>query len=189
MGQPEGYTVIPAPREGVNDDVIRVVDWIVSDGTRVDEGDPVATLETTKATFDVAATRSGFLHRLVAAGAEVPVGAPLALVSERPERPALPADSSSTTHRSAAGNQVVTKKALELIAQHGLAIDELAGLSVVRSQDVEALLSRRAETLRRRLSASSAARTSTAARTGTAWSRTTSSTRSFRDSWTCCESG
>ena len=145
MNTPQGYTVIPAPREGVNDDVIRVVEWIVADGARVDEGDPVATLETTKATFDLLATRRGYLHRLVDAGAEMKVGSALALVSEGPERPNHQEEVSRASHEYSSAGQLITKRARELIEQHGLSTGEFIGLSVVRSQDVEDFLRSRQE--------------------------------------------
>ena len=145
MSNPQGYTVILAPREGVNDDVIRVVEWIVADGARVDEGDPLATLETTKATFDLLATRPGYLHRLVDAGAEVKVGIALAMVSERPERPNYQDEGSKPSREDSPGDQLITKRARELIEQHGLSTGEFVGLSVVRSQDVEILLRSRQE--------------------------------------------
>jgi acetyltransferase-like isoleucine patch superfamily enzyme len=144
MIKTEGYTVIPAPREGVNDDVIRVVEWLVADGGGVDAGDPIATLETTKATFDLAADRGGYLHRLVDAGAEVRVGLPIALVSNGPERPQL-AGESSPFREDSPRDQLITSKARELIERHGLVPGDFAGLSVVRSQDVEELVRRRGD--------------------------------------------
>ncbi len=80
-------TVILAPREGVNHDSVRVVAWLVEDGTMVSSGTAVVTVETTKATFDVEADRPGHVFRLCAAGDDVPVGAALAVVSGSPRRP------------------------------------------------------------------------------------------------------
>src|SRR5690242_16991635 len=87
MDRPQDYTPVLAPREGVNDDVVRVVQWLVADGARVESGQPLAVLETTKSTFDLLAPVAGFAFRMAEAGAEVAVGAPVALVSARPERP------------------------------------------------------------------------------------------------------
>jgi acetyltransferase-like isoleucine patch superfamily enzyme len=143
MNQTEGYAVILAPREGVNDDVIRVVEWLVADGARVAEGDPIATLETTKATFDLPADRGGYLHHLADAGAEVRVGLPLALVSDGPERPQTHREPPPVARASCENDQVITNKARELMDRHGLAPGDFAGLAVVRSHDVEEVLHRR----------------------------------------------
>jgi acetyltransferase-like isoleucine patch superfamily enzyme len=137
-------TYITAPREGVNDDVVRVVEWQVAEGMRVDVGAIVAVVETTKATIDLPADRSGFLFHLAACGAEVPVGAPLAAISQSPQRPAPPSDTSSSP--ATASQVTITAKARPLMQQHGLSADDFPGLSVVRTSDVEALLVRRAAT-------------------------------------------
>ena len=185
MNNPQGYTVIPAPREGVNDDVIRVVEWIVADGARVDEGDPVATLETTKATFDLLATRRGYLHRLVDAGAEVKVGTALALVSEGPERPNHQEEVSRASHEDSSAGQLITKRARELIEQHGLSTGEFIGLSVVRSQDVEEFLHRVKKDAYWKTSGGSGAKCLTPTWIGIVSSKTRNSTPSSRHCWCC----
>ncbi len=129
-----------APREGVNDDVVRVVQWLVADGARVEAGQPLAVLETTKSTFDLLAPVAGFAFRTAEAGAEVAVGAPVALVAARPERPRHDAGEPAQP----AGDQVVTNKAQELIRQHNLPLADFSGLAVVRAADVEEVLRRRA---------------------------------------------
>jgi acetyltransferase-like isoleucine patch superfamily enzyme len=143
MSYPQEYTVVLAPREGVNDDVVRVVEWLVADRARVGEGDLIAILETTKATFDLMAPRAGHVHRLVAAGAEIGVGMPLAIVSRGPGRPDHRLGPHGSPHRQSSGDRVITRKARELMERHGLGIEEFDGLPVVRSEDVEELLRRR----------------------------------------------
>jgi acetyltransferase-like isoleucine patch superfamily enzyme len=128
--------VITAPREGVNDDTVRVVAWLVEDGARVEPGAAVVTLETTKATFDVASPSAGLVFQLCAAGEEVAVGAPLALVSESPRQPATRPEGGPPAEPS--GGPVITQKARELLDRYGLTPADFPGLSVVRTQDVEA---------------------------------------------------
>ncbi|HEY4377938.1 MAG TPA: lipoyl domain-containing protein, partial [Acidimicrobiales bacterium] len=115
MSNPRGFAAILAPREGVNDDTVRVVEWHVAEAGRVEAGQAVATLETTKSTFELEAPRAGFLFPLAAAGAEVSVGAPLALVADEPRRPDDRPEAAGPAPGPPAGEQVVTKKALALI--------------------------------------------------------------------------
>jgi acetyltransferase-like isoleucine patch superfamily enzyme len=124
------------PREGVNDDTVQLVEWIVREGARVSEGAALAVLQTAKATFDLNAPRAGFLFHLVEAGADVPVGTAVALISESSEKPKCPA----APVGKADGDQVVTDKARALMKQHGLALSAFAGLAVVRADDVQKIL-------------------------------------------------
>ena len=56
--------------EGVNDDRVRLLQWLVADGARVEAKQPLAVLETTKATFNLEAPAAGYLFSVIAAGAD-----------------------------------------------------------------------------------------------------------------------
>jgi acetyltransferase-like isoleucine patch superfamily enzyme len=142
MSEAKDYTVLLAPREGVNDDVVRVLKWLVAEGEQVRDKQPIVTLETTKSTFDVDAPADGFFFPLAAEGAEVPVGSALALVSPTPQRPRYEADVAVPAEASDQ-DQVITKKARSLIEEHGLSLRDFVRLAVVRASDVEEILSRR----------------------------------------------
>jgi acetyltransferase-like isoleucine patch superfamily enzyme len=139
---PSEIAYLTAPREGVNDDVVRLVEWCVADGAQVAMNQTVAMIETTKATVDVVADHAGYLFRLADAGSEVPVGGPLAVISSRPERPAKSA--SAKPSPVASGQVVVTAKARPLLEQHHLTLDDFPGLSVIRAEDVQRLIAQRA---------------------------------------------
>jgi pyruvate/2-oxoglutarate dehydrogenase complex dihydrolipoamide acyltransferase (E2) component len=47
------------PQLGVNDDTVVLLAWLASPGQKVNAGDEIATLETTKATFGLEADTSG----------------------------------------------------------------------------------------------------------------------------------
>ena len=47
-----------------------VVEWYCKDGERIEAGEPLVTVETDKATYDLEATASGTVHILVQAGEE-----------------------------------------------------------------------------------------------------------------------
>lgn len=60
-----------------------IVAWCVGEGDAVREGDDLVEITTTKATNVLAAERDGVLLRILApAGAELAVGAPLAVLGE-----------------------------------------------------------------------------------------------------------
>ena len=136
MDSRSNYSVILAPREVVNDDFVLVVEWLAPEGAAVHAKQPVVTVETSKSTFDVESPVDGFLFPMTAAGAEVPVGSALALVSPTSERPRYQAPMTT----SAAEGQVITKKARELIDKHAVPQQAFASLAVVRTEDVEAFL-------------------------------------------------
>lgn len=72
------------PQLGVNDDKVTLVSWFVSPGQKVDAGDEIATLETTKATFGLEAANSGYVYPFIEAQAEVPVRTVLGLLLSEP---------------------------------------------------------------------------------------------------------
>jgi acetyltransferase-like isoleucine patch superfamily enzyme len=139
MRPAETCAPILAPREGVNDDTVQLVQWLVPEGTAVKKGEPVAELQTAKATLEAAAPGDGFLFHLFDAGAEVPVGAAFGLVSFRKEKPAPPAAAPAPAGQ-AAGAPIITQKAQALIGANNLPAAAFAGLNVVRAEDVERLL-------------------------------------------------
>ncbi len=145
MSEARDYAVLVAPREGVNDDVVRVLKWLVTDGAQIREKQAVVTLETAKSTFDVDAPSNGYLFPLVAEGAEVAVGSTLGVVAPTPQRPQLRAGGQDVpvAEKAAVQDQVVTKKARSLIEEHGVSPQDYAGLSVVRGEDIEKIIERR----------------------------------------------
>jgi acetyltransferase-like isoleucine patch superfamily enzyme len=118
---------------------MRVVGWLVADGAQVGVGTALVTLETTKAAIELEATAAGFAFHLVSPGTEVRVGTPVVAITGRPERPQIEL-ASAARPPAALPNQIVTHKAAELIASHGLSLAEFADLEIVRSADVEARL-------------------------------------------------
>jgi pyruvate dehydrogenase E2 component (dihydrolipoamide acetyltransferase) len=77
---PENVWVLRAPRLNANDDTVTLTRWLVADRSPVAAGQPIAEIETEKATAEVAAEVGGVLLHAVAAGAQAPIGAPLAHV-------------------------------------------------------------------------------------------------------------
>src|SRR5215212_2333594 len=68
-----------------------LVKWLVSEGDEVSEGDPIAEIETDKASMEIEAEDSGTLAQFIAGeGDDVPVGEAIAFIQgegeEVPER-------------------------------------------------------------------------------------------------------
>ena len=78
-----------------------VVRWLVSEGDQVNEGDPLAEIETDKVTLELEAEESGTLHELRAGeGDSVPVGEAVAVILAEGEEP--PAEGASASSGAAA---------------------------------------------------------------------------------------
>ncbi|HEX4123514.1 MAG TPA: 2-oxo acid dehydrogenase subunit E2 [Tepidisphaeraceae bacterium] len=85
-------TPIHVPRENVNDESVKLVAWLVSDGQPVAEKQAVAEIETSKATAEVYAPAAGKLTHRRRAGEEIEIGGLLGYVGEG-ALPAAAADS------------------------------------------------------------------------------------------------
>ena len=77
---PDDCWVLRAPRLNANDDGVTLARWLAPDHATVAAGQPIAEIETEKATAEIAAEVGGTLLHAAATGASVPIGAPLAFV-------------------------------------------------------------------------------------------------------------
>src|SRR6185295_12262359 len=118
----------------VNDESVLLVQWLVKDGEKVEKGDSLVTIETSKATMDIEAPASGYVRFDIPKGTEVKVGGVLCYVTDNPtdplpqtsgktktdsqlhERPAQVATVSATTRFSS--------QASALLREHGLTEDQ-----------------------------------------------------------------
>jgi pyruvate/2-oxoglutarate dehydrogenase complex dihydrolipoamide acyltransferase (E2) component len=144
------------PHEQVNDQSVLLVEWMAADGAEVKAGQPIAIIETSKSTAEIEAPAAGFLRHGAAVNTELPVAAvfchitasatePLPTSAPAPApRAAEPAPQAAAAQPAAAaaavGETTFSKKALDLIAQHGLAKELFAGKGLVREADVQAVL-------------------------------------------------
>lgn len=133
------------PQMNVNDEHAVIVAWHVDSGTRVEAEQVVATLETTKATFDVQADRAGFLIYEHAVKSLVQVGAPLAWIGDRADAQIAQQDSAPAADNAApvAGDERFTRKALRRMRELGLSAADFPGEGRVELSDVEAAGARR----------------------------------------------
>ena len=132
------------PRINNNDDFVRVSHLYVEPGAQIRRGDPLADLETDKATFTVEAEQDGYLLAFCGQiGNSVAVGSILAWIGESAGE-ALPAEATpaAAVVPQAAGPPTV--KAALLLAQHGLsAADVPASGARLTASDVEQFIASR----------------------------------------------
>jgi pyruvate/2-oxoglutarate dehydrogenase complex dihydrolipoamide acyltransferase (E2) component len=73
------------PKLGAYTEDVLLTEWLVGEGEEVAAGAAVFELETDKTTAEVQAETAGWVHRLVAAGDTVPIGASVGLIAESRE--------------------------------------------------------------------------------------------------------
>jgi 2-oxoglutarate dehydrogenase E2 component (dihydrolipoamide succinyltransferase) len=131
---------IRVPKLSNNDTEYVLVEWAVENGEAVRSGDPVATVETSKAAEELVTEADGYIRHLVEAGAFVAPGQPIATLSSgRPQQPLEPQATEGSAPDKA--DVIVTAPARALLDELAipLARAHQLGIRVVRRADVEAL--------------------------------------------------
>lgn len=133
------------PRVNNNDDSVRLTTFLVTPGTSVKQGDPVADVETDKASFTVEADQDGYLLAFCfETGETIAVGSVLAWIGASADEAVPAAQSSTGSALGAATNGTPTLKAAILLSQHGLqARDVPASGERLSAADVETYISTR----------------------------------------------
>ncbi|MGO9317706.1 MAG: NeuD/PglB/VioB family sugar acetyltransferase [Terracidiphilus sp.] len=117
-----------APLLGANEPDALLVELFVAVGKKVSVGDPLCTLETTKATMDVEAESEGYIYSiLVTAGQKVTAGTILFEISSEPpteQSPVLvPASAPVNSAESLPHGLLITDKATRLAKELGVMFD------------------------------------------------------------------
>lgn len=135
------YFEVIMPQLGVNDTEVTIVEWLLEPGVKVERGQTLANVETSKAAFELESEESGFFYPVAAPGATVSIRTVVALISpeadpgvvqqylaarpepaEQPEGPRL------------------TAKARKLAEDHGVDLAQFPTGRIIRERDVRALL-------------------------------------------------
>lgn len=122
------------PQGNANDVTATLIQWLAEPGSLVEKGRPLALVETSKVAYEVEAPADGWFVVQASLGEMVEVGAVIAEIRSAPaERPTAPA--------AGGPGRKITAKARRVMEANGIAEEQLpAGLSLVREQDVLALL-------------------------------------------------
>jgi sugar O-acyltransferase (sialic acid O-acetyltransferase NeuD family) len=122
-------TVMRLPAVNPNDERATVVAWLKEQGAKVHKGENICEIETSKATQELAAEADGFLVHLAQAGEVVPVGKPLAALTETAGEDvaaALKQEAGAGEKSSAPDERRWTKKAFIVARRTGVDLEALA---------------------------------------------------------------
>src|SRR5712691_2127162 len=114
---------VEVPRETANDDSVYLMQWLVKDGEKVVEGQPLCVLESSKANFEVTSPGTGYLFSEKEARQEIPVGDVIGVISPEPMKPSRSIAiqrSQATADTLNIGERKISGKALKLIEQHSI---------------------------------------------------------------------
>jgi pyruvate/2-oxoglutarate dehydrogenase complex dihydrolipoamide acyltransferase (E2) component len=140
---------ILVPQENVNDETVRILNWLVPSGQRVDKDQPLVELESSKTNFEIYAPAAGIVQYSAQVGDEIRIGAELCVLhsEEQGTSAAPPGDGVAALPAvapSAVANPVgnhhqaatFSNRARDLLAEHGLTVEQFAGRGLVRTRDV-----------------------------------------------------
>lgn len=145
------------PRLNNNDDSVRFLEFLVAPGTYVKQGDPVAELETDKATFTVEADQDGYvLGFCFEAGETIAVGSVLAWIGTTATEAVPTATPAVPMGPACTRSGTPTLKAAILLSQYGLVAQDVpASGARLLAADVEKYISTRGSIRTTRSSATS----------------------------------
>lgn len=127
------------PKLGAYTEDVLLTEWLAEEGQQVAAGAVVLEMETDKTTAEVEADAAGWLHRLVDAGAKMPIGTKVGVIAEtREQYEELVAGAAGTDDRGAGGanGEEPANPFLGYISQGGgAAVAELAGAGRTSSTD------------------------------------------------------
>ena len=137
--------IVVAPQVNVNDENVLVIEWMKAEGSFVKKGEVVGVIETTKALVDLETEGEGYFRPVAKPGDRVNVGGLLFILTESPD------DSIESVVAEQKKKEVAdtkkdkearrwTKKAELLAAKHGVKIQDVPAVGIVREADVEQFL-------------------------------------------------
>jgi sugar O-acyltransferase (sialic acid O-acetyltransferase NeuD family) len=143
------YEIINLPKETVSDDRYKILSVSVATGSKVAANEVLLEFQTSKATMELVSPAAGYFHTWIEAGQDLPVGAPLGLISQSAKAPneamdKLRAESAPDAVGAEMGDVRFSKAAQDLVTQHRLSPGLFAGMKLVKREDVERVLSEQA---------------------------------------------
>jgi len=134
------YREVIVPQTNPNDELAILVRWHVASGSPVDAGDTLATLETTKATFELVAPEAGYAHYFAGERSQITVGSAVAWIGTTATPPPASIAGGGDAAPPVAASGRFSRKALRLMKEHGLQESDFPGTAPVRVADVEQAL-------------------------------------------------
>ena len=118
-------TNVILPALGMSQDTGKILQWLKQEGEQVAKGEPLAEIETDKATVEIEAPADGILARIsAAAGDDVPVGKVIATILASGE--VSPADESQVDKQLSTWDRATSLPQVEATRQVAMAASPLA---------------------------------------------------------------
>ena len=131
---------ILASQENANDEEVEVIEIKFINGDFLEKGQEVIVIETTKTSVSIEANFSGYVYFHCKVGDRVPVGGVLAEIFDEYNQVEIEKLSQSKKVRTSAKVKHISKKALKLIQDNDLDINDFSNLDVITTADVQAQL-------------------------------------------------
>ncbi|MDQ7247161.1 biotin/lipoyl-containing protein [Dongia sedimenti] len=141
-------TLIRLPAVNPNDERGTIIAWLKEAGVKVRKGENICEIETSKATVELTAEADGYLVHLAAPGDSVPVGKPVAAVTETAGEDvaaALKQEESSAEKTGGADERRWTKKAFIVARRTGVDLETLAARNPGKTLTEEDVLAAQSE--------------------------------------------
>ncbi len=133
-------------REDANTEFALLAEWLVEDRAKVEQGQPVCVVETTKATVEIEAPGDGTIVQLFQEGVEVELGKTVAYVAESAQELASleqDPEREKPTPKPGAADRKATRKAAELAERHGIYLAAIDKRGFITEKDIEELIAGR----------------------------------------------
>jgi sugar O-acyltransferase (sialic acid O-acetyltransferase NeuD family) len=141
-------TLIRLPAVNPNDERGTIIAWLKEPGVKVRKGENICEIETSKATVELTAEAEGFLVHLASPGDSIPVGKPVAAVTETAGEDvtaALKQEESPAEKAGGADERRWTKKAFIVARRNGVDLEALAAKNPGKTLTEEDVLAAQAE--------------------------------------------
>ena len=122
-------------KEAASDDKVTVCDKYFNDGDCIEKGDIIGSVETSKATIDIEAEISGYIHYTSEMQEELPVGSIFAYITQD-KNFVIPNLSDNCADNIPGSEILISRKAQKLIKDRGLDPKVFAASGIVREIDV-----------------------------------------------------
>ena len=157
--------IVPSPGESVSE--VTIANWLKKEGEWVNMDDPIAEMESDKATFEVNASQAGVIEKLSGnVGDTIAVGAVIAVINPTAEKPAGAPEKPAAAEKpkekekvveaaatpvvaAAAGDSsdaLISPIAAKLLAEHGIAASSIKGTGsngkITKLDALEAIVAR-----------------------------------------------
>ena len=132
----KNITPIIIKQLGVNDLDANLIEWYVSEKSKVNIGDILCSVETTKATIDIESDYAGYIIFIVGEDTNVKVNDVIALVGENINELEIEKEKYKIIQEKV-DNVVATKKAIKTAKSHGIKLSDIKINGIIKEVDVK----------------------------------------------------